>query len=113
MPRRILARRASLAPKARGLGHVAAWQFIEDLCRMERRERNLRRAGEVEVLALDSVDVDRLGWKEPGTVHRLVPHEYRWQHRYVPTFDGTLERVAIERQFQQGKVSDTVREAGS
>jgi hypothetical protein len=62
---RVLARRAGLAPKAGGLGDVAAWQFIEDLCRMKRRERNLRRAGEIEVLALDSVNVDRLGWKEP------------------------------------------------
>ena len=47
-------------------------------------ERDLRGAGQVELVRLERVDVLAVGREEPGPVHRLLAHEHRRQHRRVP-----------------------------
>ena len=78
---------------------------------MQAGERDLGRAGQVEVVGLERVDVRALGREEAGAVHRLLAHEHRRQHRHVAVRDGAVEREAVEREREQRRVADQVAEA--
>ena len=79
---RVLAGGARLAAEVRRVAGVPQRQRVrvEDLAHVHRREPDLGRAGEVELVALDLVDVHLVGRQEAGAVHRLLAHEHRRQH---------------------------------
>ena len=78
---------------------------------MERGERNLRRAGEIEAVLGRLVEVALVGREEARAVHRLVTHEHRRQHRRVALLHDPRERPAVERDLEQRHVADAVHEA--
>ena len=78
---------------------------------MERRERDLGRSREVQLVALDRVDVHLVRREETGAVHRLVANEHRRKHRDEALRDEPVEREAVERELEQRDVSDPVDEA--
>ena len=59
----------------------AAARLVEDLLHVQRRKRDLGRARQVELVALDVVDVDVVGREEARAVHRRLADEHRRQHR--------------------------------
>jgi hypothetical protein len=78
---------------------------------VHRRERHLGSAREVELVSLDPVDVDLVGGKEAGSVHRLLAHEHGRQHRREPLRDEAVEREAVEGELDERRLADSVREA--
>ena len=74
-------------------------------------ERDLRRAGEVEVVALDRVDVRAVGREEARAVHRLLADEHRRQHRQEARLRHDVDRVAVERERDKRRVADHEAEA--
>ena len=64
-PARVLARGARLAAEARREGRVAERQLLQDLAHVQAGERDLRRAGQVEIVALERVDVRLSVGKKP------------------------------------------------
>ena len=77
---------------------------------MKRRHRHLGRAHQVEIVLLDSVNVDRVRREEACAVHRLLPHENRWSIAIWPFKRRAQARTDIA-QFQQGEVADAIDEA--
>ena len=108
---RVLAGGARLAAEARRERGVAQRQLVQDLAHVEARERDLGRAGEVEVVGLERVDVRLLGREEAGAVHRPFAHEHRRQHRHVAVLRGAVEREAVDRERDERRVADEVAEA--
>ena len=84
---------------------------VEHLAHVQAGERDLRRAGEVELVALDRVDVRAVGREEAGAVHRLLADEHRRQHRQVAVRRGAVEREPVEREREQRRVAEHVAEA--
>ena len=84
---------------------------VEHLAHVQPRERDLRRAGEIELVALDRVDVRAVGREEPGAVHRLLADEHRRQHRQMSVPDRRVEREAVDREREQRRVAEHVAEA--
>ena len=80
---------------------------------MERRERNLGGAGEVQLVALDLVDVDLVGRQEAGAVHRFLTHQHRREDGNESLADEAVEREAVERELQQCHLADAVGETGT
>ena len=78
---------------------------------MHRREPHLCRARQVELVALDLVDVHLVGRQEAGAVHRLLAHEHGRQHDGEALLHEPVERVAVERELEESEVADAVREA--
>ncbi len=76
---RVLAVRAGLLAEARAEGGVAQRQRggVEDLVGVEGRHRDLRGADQVEVLALDAVDVVGGLAQEAGALHGARAHQRR------------------------------------
>ena len=74
---------APLAAEARRVARVAERERvrIQDLAAVHGRQGHLGRAGEVELVALDPVDVDLLGREEAGAVHRVLADEHGREHR--------------------------------
>ena len=110
-PARVLAGGAGLAPEAGRVAGVPQRQLVrfEDLAAAHRRERHLRRADEVELVALDPVDVHLVGREEAGAVHRFLAYEHRRQHRREAASDQPVEREPVERELEQRDVADAVR----
>ena len=73
---------AGLTPEVRRERRVAERQLLvlEALTHVERGERDLGGARQVEAVALDAVEVRLLGRQEARAVHRLLPDEHRRQH---------------------------------
>ena len=90
---------------------VAQRQLVERLGHVQPREPDLRGAGQIEVVALDRVDVRALGREEARAVHRLLAHEHRRQHRREAFLDEPVEREAVVREREQCGVADPVAEA--
>ncbi len=86
-------------------------QVLQDLGHVQAGERDLRGAGEVELVRLERVDVRTVGREEAGAVHRLLAHEHRRQHRHVPVGGRAVEREAVERERDERRVADEVAEA--
>ncbi len=78
---------------------------------MQARERDLGRPGEVEVVALDVVDVDLVRREEAGAVHRLLADEHGRKDRHEPLRGHALEREAVDRELEQRGGADPVGEA--
>ena len=77
---------------------------------MQRGERDLRRADEVEAVPLDRVDVHLVRREEPGAVHRLLADEHGREHGGEALLDETVEREAVERELEERDVADPVHE---
>ncbi len=77
---------------------------------MERGERHLRRADEIEAVLRHLVEVALLRREEAGAVHRLLAHEHRRQHRHVPLRHDPRERPPVERDLEQRDVADAIDE---
>ena len=110
---RVLAGGSGLPAEARGVAGVAQRQrlAVEDLAHVERGEGDLRGAGEVQVVALDAVDVDLVGRQEPGAVHRLLADEDGRQDGDEPARRDPVEREAVERQLEERRVAEAIGEA--
>ena len=78
---------------------------------MHGRQGHLGRAGEVELVALDPVEVDLLGGEEAGAVHRVLADEHGREHRREPGGSEAVEREAVERELEQRGRADAVDEA--
>ena len=78
---------------------------------MHGRKPDLGRAREVELVALDPVDVHLVGRQEAGAVHRILAHEHRRQDNGEALLHEPVERVAIQRELEEREVADAVCEA--
>ena len=78
---------------------------------MEAGECYLGGAGQVQTVALESVEVRLLGRQEPRAVHRLLPRQHGRQHDLEPQPDEMIEGVPIHRKLQQGSRPAAVGEA--
>ena len=78
---------------------------------MQAGERDLRGAGQVEVVAGERVDVRALGREEAGAGHRLLAHEHGREHGREAVLRQMVERGAVEREREQRGVADRVAEA--
>src|SRR5581483_2031308 len=111
-PAGVLACGARLAAEVRRVARVAQRERVgvEDLLHVHGREPDLGRAGEVQLVALDLVDVHLLGGEEAGAVHRLLADEDRRKHGHETLRNEAVERVAVQRELEQRDVADAVRE---
>ena len=112
-PARVLARGASLAAEARREAGVAQRQVggLEDLAGVHRRERDLARPDEVQVVVGQAVDLLLGVGQEAGSVERLLAHEDRGDHRLEAVALDLLERPADERELEHDERAAEVGEA--
>ncbi len=112
-PARVLACGPGLAAEARREGDVAERQLpgLEDLARVQARERDLRRARQVEAVRGQLVDVLLVGRERAGADQRVLPHEHRREHADEPLLGQAVEREAVEGEGEPGRVADPVAEA--
>ena len=78
---------------------------------MQRGERHLRRADQVEVVLGGRVDVHRVGRQEAGAVHRLLAHEHGRDHRHEPLVGQDVHGASHQRELDEGEVAQQVDEA--
>jgi hypothetical protein len=78
---------------------------------VQARERHLGRARQIEVVALDAVDVDLVRGQEARAVHRLLTHEHRREDRQEPFRGDAVECEAVHGQLEQGSCTNPVGEA--
>ena len=78
---------------------------------MQAGEGHLGRARQVQVVALDVVDVDVVRGQEARPVHGLLADEHGRQHRDEALLDEPVEREAVERELDQRRVAHAVDEA--
>ena len=64
--------------------YLAGSFLLEPLVGVDARERHLRRAGQVQVVPFQVVEVGLLGGQEPGAVHGALAHQHRRQHGHEP-----------------------------
>ena len=102
-PARVLARRAGLAAKARREADVAEREGVrvEDLVAVEAAERDLGRAREVEILAVELVDVGIRRRQPARSVQRLLAHEHGRQDGGEALRDEAVEREPVERERER------------
>ena len=98
----VLAVRAGLLAEARAEGGVAQGQRrgVEDLVGVVGRHRHLRRADEVEVLALDPVDVVGGLAEEAGALHRPGADQRRRRGLDEAGGAGLVHRHVDQRELQ-------------
>ena len=109
----VLAGRPGLAAEAAGVAGVAQGQLglVEDLVHVQRRQRHLGGAHQVEAVRLDPVDLLHVGGEEAGAVHGLVAHQHRHDHRAEALAGQLLQRVLHEGELQEHQVALEVGEA--
>ena len=109
----VLAGRARLAAKAGREAGVADGQrrLLEDVVGVQRGERDLRGADQVEVVVGQRVDLLLGVGEEPGAVQRGLAHQDGRYHGLEPVLPGALERVAHQRELEQHEVALEVGEA--
>ena len=110
---RVAAGRPGLAPEARREGDVAERELVglEDLAGVQARERDLGGAGEVQAVGGQLVDVLLVGRERAGADQRLLPHEHGRQHADEALLGQPVEREAVQREREPGRVADPVAEA--
>ena len=109
---RVLAGGAGLAAEVGRVAGVAQRQLVEDLAHVQRGERHLRRAGQVEAVALvEAVQVRLLGGQEAGAVHGLLADEHGRQDELEAARGQPVDREAVERELEQRGVAAAVGEA--
>ena len=84
--------------------------LVQDLGRVERGQRHLRRPDQVELVRVRDVDVDLVGREEPAAEHRLLADEHRRDHRDEPVRRQHVERVADQRELHVHDVAQQVDE---
>jgi hypothetical protein len=114
-PAHVLAVGAGLATKARRVPGVADREvlLVQDLGRVERGERDLRRPDQVQLVGGRDVDVDLVGREERAAEHRLLADQDRRDHRDEPTRRQQVERVADERELDLHDVAEQIHEPGA
>ena len=92
---------------------VAARQLagVQDLVRVERRQRDLRGADQEQLVAGNLVDHLPLAGEEAGAVQRALADEHRRDHRNEPLAADQLDREAHQGQLDQHQVAEQVGEA--
>ena len=112
-PARVLARSAGLAAKARREADVADREVVrvDDLVTVEATERDLGRAREEEILAVELVDIGIRRRQPARPVQRLLPHEHGRQDRREALRDEAVEGEPVERERDERRVADPVAEA--
>ena len=106
-PARVFAGGAGLAAEAGREAGVAAGQrlAVEDLARVQRRERDLGGADEVEVVVGQVVDLLLGVRQQAGPEERLLAHEHRRDHRLEALAGELLHRPPHERELEQHEVA--------
>src|ERR687892_713075 len=84
---------------------------LELLAYVHGRQGHLRGPGQVEVVALDTVDVGLVRGEEPRPVHGRLAHEDGREHRREPLLHQPLQREAVEGELHERGVADPVGEA--
>ena len=74
---------------------------VEDLVRVVRRQRHLRRADQVQVVGLEPVDLAGVRAEEAGALHRLRPHQRRRDRRREAVLHRLLDRHLQHPELQQ------------
>ena len=112
-PPQVLAVRAGLAPEARRVPGVSDRQLrlVEDLSHVQRGERHLRCADEVELVLVGPVDVHLVGRQEPGAEHRLLAHEHGRDDRCEPPVRERVHRVTHQGELHEDDVAEQIDEA--
>ena len=77
---------------------------------MQRRERDLRGAGQEQSFRLERVDVRAVGGEEARPVHRLLADEDGRDHRREVCLDEVLERELVESHRDASGIADDVAE---
>ena len=77
---------------------------------MQRRERHLGRAHQVQVVLGGLVDVHRVRRQETGAVHRLLTHEHRGDHRDEALLGQDVHGAADQRELDEREVAEQVDE---
>ena len=115
MPRVSLPAAPGFPAEAAGVAHVAHGQvgLVEDLVHVQRRQRHLGRAHQVQAVGLDAVDLLHVGGEEAGAVHGFVAHQHRHDHRAEALGGQLLERELHQRELQEDQVALEVGEAAA
>src|SRR5688572_12383279 len=110
---RVLPGGAGLAAEARRVAGVLERERVgvEHLARVHGGQGHLGRAREVELVALDAVEVHLVRGEEAGAVHGLLADEHRRQDGREALRGQPVEREAVERQLEARRGPDTVDEA--
>ena len=111
----VLARGAGLAAEAGGEAGVAERQLApsQDLAAVQRRQRHLGGAGEVEVVVGHAVDLLLGVGQESRAVERLLADQHGRHHGHEPVRLQLGHRPADERQLEQDERALEVCEARS
>ncbi len=72
---------------------------------------DLRGAREIELVPLDAVDIDLVGWEEARAVHRRLADEHGREDGHEPVADEPVEREAVERELEERDRARAVGEA--
>ena len=112
-PARVAAGRARLAPEARGDAGVAQRQprSVEDLARVQRRQRHLARPRQVQLVLGEPVELLLGVGEHAGAEQRLLAHEHGRDHRLEAVAEQHVHAPAHERQLEQHEVALQVGEA--
>ena len=113
MPRVSRPAAPGLAPEAGREARVAQRQvgLGEHLARVQRRQRDLARARQVERVVGQPVDLLLGVGQEARAEQRLLAHEHGRDHGLEPVLAEQLERPAHERELEQHEVALEVGEA--
>ena len=84
---------------------------VELLVHVVRGERDLRGSGEVELVALDPVDVHLVRREEAGAVHGRLADEHRREDGREALLRQPVEGEAVERELGKRDVAEAVGEA--
>ena len=79
---------------------------------MQRRQRDLRRAGEVQVVVGQAVDLLLGVGKQAGPVQGLLADQHRWDHRLKALGAQLFEREVDERELEHHEIALQVCESG-
>src|SRR6266508_1723245 len=98
--------RVSFPAEAGRIARVAERQLVRGklLLHVHGGERHLRGSGQVEFVALDSVEVDLVRRQEAGSVHRLLEDEDRRQYRRKALADEPVEGEPVQGELRQRRL---------
>ena len=112
-PARVATVRAGLTPEARGDPCVSQGQraSVEHLAHVQRRERNLTRAHQIEIVVGGLIDLLLVRRKEPCCLHRVAAHQHGGNDGREALGDDAARHPLHERELEQRALAHQVREA--
>lgn len=87
--------------------------LLQPLVGVDAGQRHLGRAGQVQVVAFQVVQVGFLGRQETGAVHGPLADQHRRQHGEEPLAGQPVQHEPVQRLLGDGHVADPVGEPGS